>query len=229
MDQAPQPSSQGPGALFTDLDQATAAVVMGVATQRHLPAGNTLFHQGDPPSQLFQVSTGLVRLTRVNPEGEQTTLRFMGPGDLVGCVAVFRRFPFPATATATRATTVLCWGAAQILDLVRRYPAVSANALNAVGDRTREMVDRLAEITDKGIEARVASVVLRLVAQVGRNGPKGPEIATPVTRKDVSEMTGVSYFTVSRILGGWQRQGLVRLGRARIIVLDPYRLAQIAG
>ncbi len=228
MDRAPRRSCMAQGALFTDLDEGTAEILLNAATHRQFAAGATLFHQGDAPSQLFQVSTGSVRLTRVNPEGEQTTLRFMRAGDLVGCVAVFRRFPFPATATATEPTAVLCWSAAQILDLTRRHPAISANALDTVGDRAREMVDRLAEMTDKGAEARVASVLLRLAGQIGRTGPKGVEIASPATRKDVSEMTGVSYFTVSRILGGWQRQGLVRLGRARIVVLHPERLAQIA-
>ncbi|HEV2541940.1 Crp/Fnr family transcriptional regulator [Methylorubrum populi] len=228
MNQALSRSNSAQGALFTDLDGVTAEILLNAASQRQFPAGATLFHQGDAPSQLFQVGTGLVRLTRVNPEGEQTTLRFMGPGDLVGCVAVFRQFPFPATATASKPTTVLSWGAAQILDLLRRYPTVSANALDTVGDRAREMVDRLAEMTDKSVEARVASVLLRLVSQVGRNGSTGLEIGKPVTRKDVSEMAGVSYFTVSRILGDWQRQGLVRLGRARIVALDPRRLAQVA-
>ena len=153
---------------------------------------------------------------------------FMGAGDLVGCVAVFRQFPFPATAIASRDTTALCWGSPQILDLLRRYPAIAGNALNAVGDRTREMVDRLSEMTDKGIEARVAGALLRLIGQVGRPGPAGIEIAKPVTRKDIAEMTNVNYFTVSRILGNWQREGLVRLGRVRIVVVDPRRLARIA-
>ena len=229
MNPAPRRSSLARGALFMELDGHTAEILLNAATQRQFASGTTLFHQGDAPCQLFQISTGLVRLTRVNPEGEQTTLRFMGAGDLVGCVAVFRQVPFPATATASRPTNVLSWGSAQILDLISHHPAISVNALNTVGDRAREMVDRLAEMTDKGTEARVASVLLRLVVQVGRHGPKGLEITTPVTRKDVSEMTGVSYFTVSRILGGWQRQGVVRLGRARIVVLDPERLAQVAG
>ncbi|WP_244424877.1 Crp/Fnr family transcriptional regulator [Methylobacterium nodulans] len=217
------------GTLFAGLEREPADALLDAATHRQFAEGTTLFHQGDAPSQLFQVSAGLVKLSRVNPEGEQTTLRFMGAGDLVGCVAVFQQSPFPATAIASKPTSVLCWGAAQILDLTRRYPAISANALKTVGDRAREMIDRVAELTDKGVEARIASVLLRLAGQVGRTCLAGVEIAYPVTRRDVAEMTGVTYFTVSRILGGWQRQGLVQLGRVRIIVMEPQRLAQIAG
>jgi len=127
-----------------------------------------------------------------------------------------------------RDTAAILLDAATPRRFTEGYPAIAGNALNAVGDRTREMVDRLSEMTDKGIEARVAGALLRLIGQVGRPGPAGIEIAKPVTRKDIAEMTNVNYFTVSRILGNWQREGLVRLGRVRIVVVDPRRLARIA-
>jgi CRP/FNR family transcriptional regulator, nitrogen oxide reductase regulator len=206
MNPAPRRSSLARGALFMELDGHTAEILLNAATQRQFASGTTLFHQGDAPCQLFQISTGLVRLTRVNPEGEQTTLRFMGAGDLVGCVAVFRQVPFPATATASRPTNVLSWGSAQILDLISHHPAISVNALNTVGDRAREMVDRLAEMTDKGTEARVASVLLRLVVQVGWR-------ASATSRSAVSSAAGrgrascgsAGAGSLSSILSGWRR------------------------
>ncbi|MER2268902.1 Crp/Fnr family transcriptional regulator [Methylobacterium oxalidis] len=51
----------------------------------------------------------------------------------------------------------------------------------------------------------------------------------PVTRKDIAEMTGVTYFTVSRVLSGWQKRGIVRLGRTRIVLVEERRLVQISG
>jgi CRP-like cAMP-binding protein len=216
------------GVLFSDLDREAADALLDAATARQLADGMTVFHQGDEPTQLFQVVTGLVKLSRIDPNGGQTTLRFMSPGELVGCVAVFQQFPFPATATAAKPSSVLCWGAAQILDLIRRYPAISSNALKTVGDRAREMAERVAELSAKGVEARIASVLLRLANQVGHVCSEGVEVAYPVTRNDMAEMTGVTYFTVSRVLSAWQKQGLVRLGRERILVVEPHRLTQIA-
>lgn len=216
------------GSLFSDLDRETADALLNAATYRQIAEGMTLFHQGDAPSQLFQVVTGLVKLSRVSTDGSQTTLRFMGPGELVGCVAVFQQFPFPATAIASKPCSLLCWGASQILDLIHRYPPVASNALKTVGGRAREMIERVTDLSAKGVEARLAGVLLRLASQVGRNSPDGVEITHPVTRNDMAEMTGVTYFTVSRVLSAWQRQQIVRLGRERVIVIEPHRLAQIA-
>lgn len=229
MDQTPRRIGTAAGGLFSGLDEEAADALLETAKQRQVPVGSAVFHQGDAPSQLFQVVTGLVKLSRVDPNGEQTTLRFMGPGELVGCVAVFQQFPFPATATATKPSSVLCWGAAQILDLICRYPAISVNALKTAGDRAREMVERVTELSAKGVEARIAGVLLRLASQVGRSCSGGVEVGSPVTRHDLAEMTGLTYFTVSRALSAWQKQGIVRLGRERIIVVEPRKLAEIAG
>jgi len=49
-----------------------------------------------------------------------------------------------------------------------------------------------------------------------------------VTRGDLAEMAGLTYFTVSRMLSLWQKQGLVKSCRQRMTVLDPDRLAEIA-
>lgn len=91
------------------------------------------------------------------------------------------------------------------------------------------MAERVAELSAKGVEARIASVLLRLAGQVGHAGSEGVEVTYPITRNDIAEMTGVTYFTVSRVLSAWQKQGIVRLGRERILVVEPHRLAQIAG
>jgi CRP-like cAMP-binding protein len=41
-------------------------------------------------------------------------------------------------------------------------------------------------------------------------------------------MTGTTLHTVSRILSGWESQGLVESGRQRIILREPHRIFVLA-
>ena len=41
-------------------------------------------------------------------------------------------------------------------------------------------------------------------------------------------MTGTTLFTVSRILSGWEGDGVVAAGRERVTIVSPHRLVQIA-
>lgn len=216
------------GALFQGLSDELITLLLSAATVRQSGAGAAFFHQGDAPEQLLQVISGLVRMTQISAEGTQTTLRIMRSGDLVGCVAVLQQFPYPATATALEDATVLAWRSGQFLGLLKEHQAIMDNTLRIVGTRTKDMVQRLGDMTGKSVERRTAAALLRLAAQAGTRVEDGIQIQSPITRDDLAAMAGLTYFTVSRTLSLWQKQGFVRSGRQRITVLDPNRIAQIA-
>jgi CRP-like cAMP-binding protein len=152
----------------------------------------------------------------------------MRSGDLLGCVAVLQQFPYPATASAIEDTTVLSWRSATLLDLIGQHPAIMSNLLRIVGARTKDMVQRVGDMSSKKVERRIAAALLRLAAQAGTKTADGIEIHFPVTRDDLAEMAGLTYFTISRTLSVWQRQGLVSSGRQRMKVLDLPRITEIA-
>ena len=54
------------------------------------------------------------------------------------------------------------------------------------------------------------------------------EIDFPLSRQDLAQMTGTTLFTVSRILSGWEQNGLIAAGRRRVSVKRPHALVQIA-
>jgi CRP-like cAMP-binding protein len=216
------------GALFSGLSDELASLLLAAAAVRQSQPSTALFHQGDAPDQLLQVVGGLVRMTQISAEGTQTTLRIMRSGDLLGCVAVLQQFPYPATATAMEDTIVLSWRSATLLDLIGKHAPIMDNILRIVGARTKDMVQRVGDMSGKNVERRVAAALLRLAAQAGTKTAGGTTILFPVTRDDLAEMAGLTYFTISRTLSAWQRQGLVSSGRQRMTVLDPDRLAEIA-
>ncbi|MBV8588468.1 MAG: cyclic nucleotide-binding domain-containing protein [Acetobacteraceae bacterium] len=76
--------------LFPELDRASLEIVFEAAAVRGAAPDAVLFRQGDPPSQLFVLTNGQVKVAQVNHGGAPLTMRFMEPGDVIGCVAVFR-------------------------------------------------------------------------------------------------------------------------------------------
>jgi CRP-like cAMP-binding protein len=91
-----------------------------------------------------------------------------------------------------------------------------------------ELHDRIDELSTRAVEQRVAAVVLRLVRQYGRTIEEGIEITFPITRATISEMTGTTLHTVSRLLSAWEKQGIVASKRKHITVTDPHRMVMIA-
>jgi CRP-like cAMP-binding protein len=217
--------------LFRGLDSEAFAAVAGAATRLLVREGAQLLKQGDPSDHLFVVESGKVKMTVLTPQGTQLTLRFMSVGDMIGCAAVFRGKPYPASATALENTNVLSWSASQINDLLRRFPQLSANALAIVGDRAEEFLQRLREATTEKVEQRIARALQRLAVAVEQpsNSVDERNIVVSASRQELAELAGTTLYTVSRTISAWSCQGIVIGGRRRIVIKDRRRLAAIAG
>jgi EAL domain-containing protein (putative c-di-GMP-specific phosphodiesterase class I) len=64
-----------------------------------LSAGDALFREGDPPTTAFLIESGEIEVTMLRA-GERVTLSRLGPGDLLGEMAVIDDAPRTATAIA---------------------------------------------------------------------------------------------------------------------------------
>ena len=212
--------------LFRELDAEGLAASATIASRVNLRSGAGLLKQGDPPDHLFLIEKGKVKMTVVTPEGSQLTLRFMAAGDIIGCAAVFRKIVYPATATAVEDTSLLCWSAPQMHELVLRFPQLAANALAIVGGRADEFLQRLREATTERVEQRIARALLRIESREHKSGAAEHHIA--VSRQELAEIAGTSLYTVSRTVSTWSRRGIVTAGRGQSAIRDRDRLTAIA-
>jgi CRP/FNR family transcriptional regulator, nitrogen oxide reductase regulator len=105
---------------------------------------------------------------------------------------------------------------------------VAVNALHVVAERLHDVERRYRQAMTERVERRVARALLRLVHDAGRRVDDGVEVAFPVSRQDIAEMTGTTLFTVSRLLSAWEEQGIVRGGRQRIVLRKPHAMVSIA-
>ena len=69
------------------------------ALRLSLRAGDALFREGDPPTTAFLIEAGEIEVTMLRA-GERVTLSRLGPGDLLGEMAVIDDAPRTATALA---------------------------------------------------------------------------------------------------------------------------------
>jgi CRP/FNR family transcriptional regulator, nitrogen oxide reductase regulator len=215
--------------LFRGIGEDALSAAATAASRLALKNGAHLLKQGDPSGHLFLIERGRIKMSVVTPEGTQLTLRYMESGDIIGCAAVFQGMPYPASGMAVGNASVLCWSASQINGLIAQYPKLAANALAIVSGRAEEFLQRLKETVTEKVEQRVARALMRIPTHAGDIiGTSGIKTVT-VWRQQLAELANTSLYTVSRIVSGWSRQGIVKAGRGRITICDPRRLADLAG
>ena len=228
---------KGPGRLdesllshlppFSKLERRQIREVLDRATLRRYDEGVAVFDEGAEAERFFMLLDGYIRVIRITPSGEQVIALHIPAGQLFGIARALGRTTYPATAVTASESIVLSWPSHLWDEFTSGYPGFSTETYRTVGVRVGEMNSRIVEMSTQHVEQRVANALLRLVEQTGRRVEGGIEIDFPITRQDLSEMTATTLHTVSRLLSAWEKEGVVKSWRKRIMVCDPRRLLQI--
>jgi CRP-like cAMP-binding protein len=215
-------------AAFADMPADEVDDILNAAQIRRVAKGSALFEQDDPARAFFVLAEGRLKVSQVTQDGQQVVIRYIGPGEMFGCVAVSGQSTYPGTATAVSDSIALAWAANAAGDLIEHHPKFGARILRSIGGRAREAHTRLREMATERVERRVARTLLRLAHEAGRRTENGVEIDMPLSRQDVAEMTGTTLYTVSRILSAWENDGIVESGRQHVVIKTPDALVKIA-
>jgi CRP-like cAMP-binding protein len=214
--------------LFAGLPVAALQAVAAAARQRRMASGTRIFGQGDDQVRAHAVISGGVRISQTGSDGAQVVVRFIGPGEMFGTIALFTDGLYPADATALAETVEASWSESQIMALMARYPQIAVNAIRIAGKRLQEVQERMRELATQPVERRVAHALIRLARQSGHRETGGMTIHFPLRRKDVAEVAGTTLYTASRILTGWEKAGLLTSHRRRLMIRNTAELLRIA-
>lgn len=116
-------------------------------SRRSIRAGEVLFHEHDPPHSAFLIESGRVRIS-VGPAADSLVLADLGPGDLVGEMAMIDDAPRTATALATEDSILLVIDREHLAERVAQTDPVVRALLGGQLKRYRAML-----ATMRGLDA----------------------------------------------------------------------------
>lgn len=214
--------------LFEGVGPAELEHIAQLGVVQSLPRGTRLFAQGAPVERCHALVKGQVRITQSGSEGGQVVVRFVGPGEIFGTVALFTDRRYPADATAVIDSVQISWTEPVLLELINRHPQIALNLVRIIGNRLRELQERLRELATQRVDQRLAHALLRLANRNVNSGADDAAIDFPLTRQDVASMCGATLYTVSRILTAWEKAGYLTSRRARVSICKISELRRIA-
>lgn len=213
---------------FVRLDKQQIREILDQAVSRHIEKGETVFEEGQEARRFFILLDGHIRVVRYTAQGDQVIVTYIPPGELFGIAQAIRRKTYPATAIAAADCIVLSWPSPLFDVFSEKYEGFAGETYRMIGERLTERNDRLISMATQRVEQRVASALLNLSAHSGRPVQGGIEIAFPISRQDLSEMTATTLYTASRLLSSWEKDGIIKSLRKRILVCDQERLRRLA-
>lgn len=208
--------------LFRDLSERDMSELDRMTTITSVPRGRVFYQPEDVGEVLFLVKSGQVQLYRISPEGKKLVIATLGAGTLFGEMALLGQQMHNAFAEALDDCLILVMSRADLERLILDKPVVGLRMLEITGRRLNDAEARLEDMAFKGIPARLASLLLRLAAERNSRDILG------LTHQDLAETIGTYRETATQVLNDMKAQGLIEIGRKRISIKDPDRLAAVA-
>ena len=146
----------------------------------------------------------------MSPSGGERILAILGPGTLVGELAMIDAQPRSASVTAARDSELSFISRSRVRAVADANPEVYRHIVKLLVRRLRDTNDVVAAMSFLSLKGRVAQALLSLAEAFGNDVGAGRIlIRQKVTQSDLAAMAGIARENVSRILNDWMRRKLV--------------------
>jgi CRP/FNR family transcriptional regulator/CRP/FNR family cyclic AMP-dependent transcriptional regulator len=215
--------------LFGDFTTTELATLAGWARPRAFREGQVIFHRDDPGTGLFVVRTGLVKISIVAPDGQESLANLLGPGEYFGEMAIMDGLPRSATATAMSRTETIYLAREGFLRFLDQHPGAMKKIIVVLSQRLRAATEHMADLVFHDVYGRLAKKLLELGESQGRAHPDGRvEILLSLTQQDLANLVGASRESVNKVLKLYRDKGYVSVQSHRITLLQPRELQRRA-
>jgi len=202
--------------IFNDLNPPALEELAQKTACEKLPAGESIFWEEDQPWLFYIIIQGQIKVTKSSSSGKEFIVAFLGPGEIVGDVAVFDNKPYPASAKTLTETVLLGIRREYFISFLYAHPEVALRIIHVLSQRIRSLHQRIHNLIGAKAEQRIAQTILMLSEKLGET--------FFITRQEIACMAGTTTETAIRTVISFKKRGIIESSRGRITIMDKNQL-----
>lgn len=189
--------------------------------------GQVIAEQGDLGLELFSLTEGVVKLSKVLSDDRRMIVAFRATGDMISLHRSDTPWPATAQAISDCRLVKIPW------DVFRRvadqYPALDQALFELASDEATVLQNRLLTLGRKTTEERLASFLLEFSLPSAAPSSFNREIFLPMRRPEIADYLGMTTESISREFTRFKRQRIIAMPRPScVVVLNRLALEALA-
>ncbi|MHA5498429.1 Crp/Fnr family transcriptional regulator [Pseudomonas aeruginosa] len=201
-----------------DLKPEIRKVLMEKARIRVFPDGATIYAQGDPVTDVYQIISGEIRQSILTEDGQEVLMYIYKAGDLVADSSVVDDDPYSVTLVSRGEVVTRAWTVKDFAGLRSAYHEIESAISAQSSRRLKSTLKLVEELLTQPVAGRVASRFLRL-SEMGAACAEGADL--PLSQADIGLMVGTTRQSVNRVVTELRKLGLIDTDYGKVIVKDP--------
>lgn len=186
---------------------------------RPLHRGDYVFRNGERFRSLYVVKTGSVKTFAPSPEGGEQVLGFHLPGEIIGLDAIEK--DTHACSAKVLETSAICEVPfSRLEELSSNIPSLQHQIYRLLSKEIGQDTEMLLLLGKKSAEERLAAFLLSMSKRLRKRGLSPTDFYLSMSRHEISNYLGLAVETVSRLFTRFQDEGLLKVDRKHVELLD---------
>ncbi len=212
------------GYLLAALTEIELQDVLASTTVRTLSPGEQLFSQGEHCTHFYFVLSGLVKLYRIAPSGEEKVIDLVRSENFFAEAVMFMGAQYPLHAQAIEASRLAVLDGAHFLSLVRSNSDVSLRLLSNMSRRMHALINEIDNLT---LHSGSQRVVRHLLDQLPAGVATSQSVKLLAPKHVIASRLGMQPETLSRVLAKLRSEHLIDVHEETIVLKDVDALLRI--
>ncbi|MCE4052273.1 Crp/Fnr family transcriptional regulator [Pseudomonas sp. Au-Pse12] len=204
-----------------ELPSGVRGALLEKARLRRFASDITLYSQGDPVTEVFQIVAGEIRKCILTADGQEVLIYVYKPGDLIGDSSIADDEPYSVTIVTRGEVTLRAWSAKDFAQLRASHPAIESAISLQTSRRLRGALRLVEELLTQPVAARIASRVLWLADM---QGAATQDVALSLSQAEIGQMVGSARQSVNKVVTELRRLNLIDTHYGSVVVKDPQGL-----
>ena len=204
---------------FELLEPQQIKVLARLVTPRRLGSNEILWLQGQQVTHFTIVYAGALRSVRRTAAGAEKLVSTLRSGQHFGLAEMITGATSAVTIIASRDSTLLSMGRGALRRELLSNAEISYRLMQTMARAIFSLTRELERASFENVPTRLARLLLKKVSP-GRGPVGGSRGPRQLSHSDLALQVGVSRETVSRVLAGFKKKGLIETGYRSITVLN---------
>jgi len=210
--------------VFSYLDEISVEELCDHKEELFFRKGEIINHEGEKISNFKYLKSGLVKLYRRTPNGEEQVITITRPFEFVSNMSIFSEERYQYSVSALEDSIVCMVNLDFIKQLFLKNGGFAMGLLTKISRINDKIISQTLDIRQKNLIGRVAYVLLYFTNDIY----KSRVFDLPVSRKEIADYIGMSTANVIRTMSEFKKEGIIRVFGKTIEVVDMAKLEVIS-
>ena len=206
------------------LDDSSIDELCNNKEEQFFRKGEIINHEGEKITNFKYLKSGLVKLYRRTPTGEEQVITITRPFEFVSNMSIFSEEKYQYSVSALEDSVVCMVKLEFIKDLFLKNGAFAMGLLTKISMINDKIISQTLDIRQKNLIGRVAYVLLYFTKEIYNSRV----FDLPVSRKEIADYIGMSTANVIRTLSDFKKEGIIRVFGKTIEMVDLDKLEVIS-